>query len=149
MSKKMASIILAYGLTLAALSLLIQPFAPAFAKTILITGAAGGGLCVLWSIVALKGHQRRTWAVLTTIAVAFVTLSQAVQAWLAFSEAASTSLTGRLVVTLMFLMTVGMLLYLLHGERPPDFYNMGAARRDPSTSRGDDARSETRRHQLK
>jgi hypothetical protein len=149
MSKKMASIILVYGVALAALSLLIQQIAPAFAKVILITGIAGGGLSVLWGVVALTGHKRRAWAVLTMIAVTFVTLSQTVQAWMASSDAASTSLMGRLVLTLMLLMTVGMLMYLLHGERPPEFYTTGTAHRDNSPPRGNDAHSNGGRHRPK
>jgi hypothetical protein len=35
----------------------------------------------------------------------------------------SLSLAVRLLVTLMLLMTVGMLMYLLHGERPSEFYS--------------------------
>ncbi len=141
----MATIILAYGVTLAALSLLVQQTAPEFAKVIFITGIPGGGLCVLWGIVALAGHKRRAWAVLTIIAVAFVTLSQAVQAWFA----TSTSLTARLVLTFMLLMTVGMLMYLLHGERPPEFYSKGTARGDSASARGNDAHSDGERHQFK
>ena len=94
---------------------------------------------MLWSIVAFAGHKRRAWAILTMIAVAFVVLSQVIQAWLASTDATSTSLTGRLVLTLMLLMTVGMLMYVLHGERPPEFYDPGAARRDNPASRGEHA----------
>src|SRR5688572_5877952 len=101
MSKKMASIILAYGVALAVLSLFIQQIAPALAKVIFITSIAGGGLCVLWGIVAFAGHKRRAWAVLTMIVVAFVYLSQLVEAWMASTDATSVSLTGRLVLTFM------------------------------------------------
>lgn len=140
MSKKMASIILAYGVALAALSLFIRQIAPAFAKVILITGMAGGGLCGLWGMVALAGHKGRAWTVLTMIAVSFVLLSQVVQVWMVSTDA--TGLTGRLVLTLMFLMTVGTLVYVLHGERPPEFYDSGgAARRDNASSGGDRAQS--------
>lgn len=126
----MASVIAAYGIVLAALSVLVQPIAPAFAKVIFITGLAGGGLCVLWGIVAFAGHKRRAWAMLTMTAVAFVVLSQAVQAWLASADATSANLAGRLVLTLLLLMTVGMIMYVLHGERPPEFYDPRSARRD-------------------
>ena len=139
MSKKMASIILANGVVLAGLSIFIQQTAPAFAKVTLITAIAGGALCVVWSIVALAGHQRRTWAALTLIAVTVILLSQAVQAWVASSDA--TNLPGRLVLTIMLLMTMGMLLYVLHGERPPEFYVPGAARRESASSRAEGSQS--------
>lgn len=128
MSKKMASVIAVYGVVLAALSLFIQHRAPTFAQTVFITGLAGGGLCVLWGILAFAGYQRRAWTVLTMLPVALVVLSQVVHAWAASPEATSISLTGRLALTFMLLMTVGMLMYVLHGERAPEFYVPGSAR---------------------
>lgn len=145
MSKKMASILLAYSVALIALSLLIQQFAPAFAKIILITGIAGGGLSAFWGIVVFAGHKRRSWAILTMIAVTIVLLTQVVQAWLD----ASTSLSGRLLLTLMFLMTMSMLFYLFHGERPPEFYIAGTAHRNHSSSQRDDAGPGNERHRFK
>ena len=133
MSKKMASILLAYGVAFAGLSLLVQQIAPVFAKVTFVAGMVGGGLSVLWSIVAFAGHKRRAWAILTMIAVTIVLLTQVVQAWVG----APTSLTGRLVLTVMFLMTMSMLLYLFHGERPPEFYDRGTARRENPFSHGD------------
>jgi hypothetical protein len=134
MSKKMASVIGAYGVVLAALSYFIQQTAPASAQVVFITGMAGGGLCVLWGIIAFAGHQRRVWAMLTMIAVAVVMLSQVVHAWSVSTDATSMILMWRLVLTLMFLMTVGMLMYVLHGEHPPEFYDPKAARRDNPAS---------------
>lgn len=145
----MALIILAYGIGLAALSLIIQRIAPAVANVILITGIAGGGLSMLWGVVALTGQKRRVWAALTLTAVAFVTLSKTVEAWMASTEAESTSLVGRLVLTLMLLMTVGMLIYLLHAERPPASYTTSPPDRDNSRSRGNGAHSNGGRHQSK
>jgi hypothetical protein len=139
MSKKMASVIAAYGVVLAALGLIIQQTAPALAQVIFTTGMAGGGLCVLWGIVAFAGHKRRVWVVLTLIAVAAVVLHQMVHAWSVSTDATSISLMGRFVLTLMFLMTVGMLMYVFHGERPPEFYDPKAARRDKPSSRGEPA----------
>jgi hypothetical protein len=126
MSKKMASVIVIYGVVLAALSLFIQQATPAFAQVVFVSGLAGGGLCVLWGIIAFAGHKRRAWAVLTMAEVGFAVLTQVVPAWI---DGSSTSLSGRLVLTFMLLMTVGMLMYVLHGERPPEFYDSGAARR--------------------
>lgn len=135
MSKKMASVIAAYGVVLAALGLIIQQIAPALAQVVPLTGMAGGGLCVLWGIVAFAGHKRRAWALLTMVAVAVVMLIQGVHAWSVSADATSMSLMGRLVLTIMFLMTVGMLMYVVHGERPPEFYDSGTARRDKPSSR--------------
>ena len=138
----MAGIILAYGIALAALSLLTQQIAPAFAKIVLITGITGGGLSLLCGVVALTGHKRRLWAILTMIAVTIALLTQAIEAWVG----TPTSLSGRLLLTVMFVMAMSMLMYLCHGERPPEFYSTGTARREHSPSRGNDARSATGMH---
>lgn len=133
MSKRMACILLAYGGALAALGFLFQKIAPASAKIALITAMAGGGLSVLWSIVAFAGHKRRLWAILTVIAVTIVLLTQVVQTWLD----TSTLPAARLVVTLTFLLTMSMLLYLFHGERPPEFYDHRAAHRSTPFSQAE------------
>lgn len=51
--------------------------------------------------------------------------SQGGQAWLSPTDAASGSLAGLLVLTLILLMTVGMLVHVLHGERPREFPQPG------------------------
>jgi len=148
MSKKMAGVIMAYGAVLAALGLAVRSVAPELARITSITGIAGGGLCVLWGLVALAGHKRRVWTVLTLIAVLAVVLSQTVQAWLASTDKSGT-VAGALLLTLILLLTVGMLLYALHGERPPEFYTSETVRRDRPPSRGNDAHSDGGRHQSK
>ena len=72
---------------------------------------------------------------LSAIATIVMLLTRAVHVWTSSSEAAGGA-TVRLVVTLMFLMTMGMLLYLFHGERPPEFYERGANHRAHPFSSG-------------
>jgi peptidoglycan/LPS O-acetylase OafA/YrhL len=139
MSRKMAVSIAVYGVVLAALGVLVQQTAPAFAKTTFLAATAGGGLCVLWGIVAFAGHQRRTWVVLTMIAVAVMLLSQVVQAWLGSVETQPAGLSGRFVPPVMLVMTVGMLMYVLHGERTPEFYEPRAVRRNGTPPSNDPA----------
>jgi hypothetical protein len=122
MSKKMASLLIGYGLVLAGLSLVVQNIAPAFGRIAFFAGLAGGGFSLLWGVAALAGLRGRVWAMLTAMATAFVLLTQAVHVWMASSGEGAGSLTVCLLVTSMFLLTVGMLMYLLHGERPPEFY---------------------------
>ena len=129
----MASAVIAYGVLLAVLSFLIHQAATAPSKITLVTGIVGGGLSVLCGIVALAGYKRRTWAVLTTVAVTFVMLSEVVQAWMPTPTAESPSLVLRLLLSLMLLMTVGMTMYLVHGERSPEFYST-ADRRESTPS---------------
>ena len=47
MSKKMAGVLIAYGVVLAALGLVVKNIAPGFGWVTFIAGLAGGGLCLL------------------------------------------------------------------------------------------------------
>ena len=121
---------MAYGVVLAGLGFVVKNVAPAFGQVTYIAGLAGGGLCVLWGLAALAGVTGRTWAALSVIAAAVVLLSQAVSAWLTSQSEVTGGLTIRLLVSGMLLITMGMLLYLLHGERSPEFYQVSPHRRD-------------------
>jgi hypothetical protein len=122
MSKKMASVLIAYGIGLAGLGLVGQQIAPASGRITLVTGLASGGLSLLWALAALAGLKGRAGAILTAIPTAFVLLTRAVHVWIASASEGAGSLIVRLLVTAMFLLAVGILMYLLHGERPPEFY---------------------------
>jgi hypothetical protein len=130
MSKKMASIVMAYGVVLATLGFVVQQVAPALAQVSFVTGLAGGGLCVVWGLVALAGHKRRVGAILTLIALMLVMLGQVIPAWSSVGGETSGNLAASLLLTFLVLLTVGMLMYLLHGERPAEFYMPGTVRRD-------------------
>ena len=125
----MAGIIMAYGGGLAALGFAVQATAPELAKVPFLTGLAGGGVCVFWAVVAWCGYQRRGWIILTMVAIAFSGLSQTVPAWLAMATQ-SGNLAVALLTTLMLAGTVGMIMYVLHGERSPEFYEVGGRRRE-------------------
>jgi hypothetical protein len=124
MSKKMASIVLGYGLFLTVMGLVVRSVTPEQGKITFITAFAGGGLLVLCGIAALAGHKRRTWTVLTAIPIIYFFLSQTVLAWMPSTKGAGNTLAAWLI-TLMLLLTLGFLLYVLHGERSPDFYKGG------------------------
>lgn len=132
----MASVLIAYGGLLAGLGLVLHHVAPVSGKVTFIVGLAGGGLSLLWGLTGLAGLKRRVWACLSAISTLVVLLSQAVHVWMTTVSAEGISMTMRLVVTVMFMMTMGMVLYLFHGERPPDFYSSRTARRDNPSSRG-------------
>ena len=131
MSKKMASIIVAHGIVLAGLGLGLRSVAPELAKIPFLTALGGGGLCVLWGLAAWLGHQRRTGALLTLVAIALVVLSPALHAWMDSSG----TVAGPLLLTLMLVLTVAMIMYVMHGERPPEFYQLGPPGRDASKTR--------------
>ena len=143
MSKKMGSIVISYGVALAGLAFVLQQIAPALAKVTFIAGGVAGGLSVFWGILALAGHKRRAWAVLTVVALAFVLLTQMVHAWSAPAGETPGKLAGALLLTVLMMMTVGMIMYLLHGDRPSEFYRIGATRRNHGGSREDTEPSES------
>ena len=146
MSRKMVNILIAYGVILATLGLVQHEIAPTPTKVILIAGIVGGALSLVWGVLALTGYKRRSGAFITLIAVAIVVLSQVVPAWSDSGTGTRGSLAGPLLLTFMMLLTVGMLMYILHGERPPEFYSKGTARWDNSVSRRNVDPSEGGRH---
>jgi len=149
MNSKMALYILTHGVGLIAFALLTHRVTPGIAWVTLITGLAGGGLCALWGVLGLLGHRRRIGALLTLIPVCLVLITQAVSAWMVRSTGKSESLLLPTLITLMLVASVGMLMYVLHGNRPPEFYLPGTARREGSLSRGKDSHSDAGRHQSK
>jgi len=143
MSKKMASIIMAYGSVLAALGFVVRSVAPELANIPFLIGLVGGGLCLLFGLVALLGHRRRVWTILTLVAIALTDLGQVVPAWMSLSEKPG-NFAGALLLTLMLLLTVGMLMYLLHGERTPEFYKREPVRPESLADGGKQPRTEAR-----
>ena len=121
----MASVLIAYGMGLVVLGLVVQQIAPGLEQITLIASLVGGGLCLLWGVAALVGLKGRAWATLSAIATAFVLLSQVIHVWSVAADHAAGSLAVRLLITLMLMLTVGIVMYLLHGERPPEFYQRG------------------------
>ena len=142
MSKKMGSIVLSYGVLVAVLAFVLQQVYPTLARVTFIAGLMAGGLSIIWGIVGLAGHKRRTWAMLTSVALAFVLLTQVVDAWSASASETPGQLAGALLLTLLMLLTVGMMMYLMHGERSPEFYQRDAVRRKQSKSGEEVAPSE-------
>jgi hypothetical protein len=120
MSKKMAAFLTAYGGVLVGLGLLWHRLTVSGNRVAFITGAVAGGLSAIWGLAAMAGLKGRAWAVLTVIPAAFALLFQAGQAWT--TPAGDNGWLLRGTVTVMFVMTLAILMYLLHGERTPEFY---------------------------
>lgn len=115
---------MAYGVGLAGLSYGIKTVAPELAKIPFIVGLSGAGMCMFWGLAALLGHQRRIGALLTLVAIALTVLSPTLRVWMD----ASGTVGGRLLLTLVLALTVGMIMYVMHGERPPEFYQKAPIR---------------------
>jgi len=122
MSKKMAGVLIAYGIVLVVVGFVLYRVSPELGKVTWITSFAGSGLCLLWGTAALGGLKGRSWAVLNVVGMAFVMVTQMVSAWTSFAGSSSERLTLRLLATVATVLTMGMLMYLIHGERPPEYY---------------------------
>jgi hypothetical protein len=118
MSKKMAGIIIAYGFVLFFLGLLTSRLFPTHGNTPFLAGAIGGGLCGICGVAAFAGWKSRALVTIFLAGIAFVFLAEAVGSW--FGDY---PMGFRLLIPLGLVVTVGALVYVLHGERPPGFYD--------------------------
>lgn len=119
MSKKMAGIIIAYGFVMLFLGLLTSKLFPARGNIPFLVGAIGGGLCGVCGIAAIAGMKSRALLGVFLAAIGFVFLAETVGSW--FGEY---PMGFRLLMPLGLLITVGVLMYVLHGERPAGFYEV-------------------------
>lgn len=124
MSKKMLSVLAAYGVVCLGLGVVLGTIRPDHGRTASLVAVGGGGLALVWAGAALAGLKGRRWALVTTLVTAIVLLTQAVHLWTAPAEA-GVSGAERLLVSILFLSSLAMMLHLIHGERPPEYYQRG------------------------
>jgi peptidoglycan/LPS O-acetylase OafA/YrhL len=113
MSTNISVSVVIYGIILVILSLVVRSMDPELARLGIITGIAGGAVCILLGILGWLGHRVRAWTILALIAVCYLLLSQVVISWGqpgGFREGLMLSV----VLTLMFLASVGLVAYLAH-----------------------------------
>jgi hypothetical protein len=103
-----------YGFLLAGLSYLTHYLAPALAKPTLITGLAGGALCLVWGVRAMQGSRGKAWAILTLIPVTFVMLSQAVLTWGGGTQQVPGRRMAAVVITVLCVFSVWMLMRIAY-----------------------------------
>ena len=119
LSPEMAVDLVLCGALLAGLSLLAQHLQPDLQRATLITGLAGGGLCVLWGVLGRRGMHCRAGAMGMLAVVACVFARQAVLSW---EAAASIGSKGRMVAALAMVLAVfcvGTLANLARGSKGP------------------------------
>lgn len=118
MNRFLALEFLLYGLLLAGVGWVVQRAAPDFGRVTLIAGLAGGAVCALWGGLALAGYRRRWWVVLALAAIGFTLLSQAVMAWMQplGGEGAPPTRLVAVWITVLLVISFGMLMNLLHGQ---------------------------------
>jgi len=116
----MAVYILAHGVLLASLGLFAYWNYPATTKGALITGGVSGALCVIWGVLGLLGHRARIWTGLTLGPTILVMIQQTDYVWVAAGKAQPGSHMAVFVMAVMFLTSVGLMMYVVHcGESAP------------------------------
>lgn len=138
----MGTIVVAFGVVIAVLAFVLQQVSPPLAKVTFVAGVIAGGLSIAWGIAGLAGYKRRTWAMLTLVGFAFVVLTQVIDAWSASAAETPGKLAGALVLTFLMILTVLMMMYLMHGERSPEFYRRPTVQRKDSGSPGETVHSQ-------
>jgi hypothetical protein len=110
MNKTIGVLLVVYSLLLASLSFLVYHLAPGVARPTLITGLAGGALCLVWGIRALAGSGGKALPLLTLIPVNFALLPQTFLGWSGASGGLQAGWTVAGVITLLLVLSMGMLL---------------------------------------
>lgn len=98
-----------FSLVLAGLSYLTYSLAPSLSRSTLIAGLAGGGLCLVWGLRAIAASPGKALPILTLIPVNFMLLAQMIRGFLGQGEAVSGRQAATVVVTLVFVISMGML----------------------------------------
>ncbi len=110
MNKTIGLLLVVYGLLLAGLSYLVHHLAPEGTRPTLITGLAGGALCLVWGARALSGSGGKALPILTLIPVCFALLPQTFMSWSGGMGASQAGRTVAVVITLLLVISLVMLL---------------------------------------
>lgn len=124
MSKKMALVIMSYGAAICGIAAAFQLNPSAERSTIYASLIAGAGALGI-GVAAWLGEQRRRWILLMSAGFCVFLLVRMVDLWVLPIEADTGS---HILTSLSFLLTVGILLYSMHAERSPDFYEVNGGR---------------------
>jgi hypothetical protein len=109
MNKTLGLLLVVYSLLLAGLSCLVHHLAPGAARPALVTGLAGGALCLVWGVRALAGGGGKALPLLTLIPLSFALLPQAATSWSSGGGGLQAGRTVAVVTTLLLVLSVGML----------------------------------------
>ena len=114
MNKKLGIQLMVYGVLLAGLAYLVHHLAPTIARPTLITGVAGGALCVVWGIRSILGHGSKAMSMLTIAPISYVLISQAVMNWGGGTEEVPGRRATWLVIVVLGVSSVGMLMRITY-----------------------------------
>ena len=110
MNKTIGLQLIVYSLLLAGLSYLVHYLAPALARPTLITGLAGGLLCLVWGVRAIQGNTGIALPILTLVPVNFTLLAQTVITWAGEFTNAPGHRAAAGVISLLLLLSLGMMI---------------------------------------
>jgi hypothetical protein len=110
MNKTIGLLLVGYSLLLAGLSYLVHHLAPEVARPTLIAGLVGGALCLVWGVRAATGSGGKALPILTLIPVNFALLTQTFMGWSGGSWGLQSGRTAAVVITLLLVLSMGMLL---------------------------------------
>ena len=110
MNKTVGLQLIVYSLLLAGLGYFCYHLVPSLAYPTLVAGLGGGALCFVSGIRASLGHRGKALALLALVGVILVMLSQTVMAWFRSGEALEGRRLAAAVMTLLFALSVGMLM---------------------------------------
>ena len=110
MNKTIGLLLVVYSLLLAGLSYLVHHLAAGAARPTLIAGLVGGAFCLVWGFRALAGSGGKALPILTLIPVNFALLPQTFMGWSGGSGGLQAGRTVAVVITLLLVLSLGMLL---------------------------------------
>ena len=114
MNKTIGLQLVIYSLLLGGLSYLAHHLAPDLSRPTLITGVAGGALCLVWGLRAAAGSRGKALPLLTLIPISFVMLSQTVMTWGGGGQEVSGRRTAAIIITVLFALSIGMLMRIAY-----------------------------------
>ncbi len=114
MNKRIGLQLLGYSVLLFALSWIIYQLTPSVGKPTLVTGVAGGTLCLVWGIRAGLGKPGKALAILTLIPICYVLLGQAITVWMERDPGLASGMVVKSLVTLLFVASMGMLVRIAY-----------------------------------
>jgi hypothetical protein len=114
---KLCSGLTLYSPLAAALGWLVHSWVPWMTQKTFYASLVGGGLCLVWAVLAWLGHRIRAGTVLTLMVMGFLFLADTVQMW---QERGLTKIS--VVLTGLTVLTVLLLTALVHdfGGPHPD-----------------------------
>jgi hypothetical protein len=131
MNKSLGSELMIYAVLLAGLGGLVHYLAPAIARPTLVTGLIGGALCLVWGLRAIWRRRGKALVILTLIPVSYVLLSQTVLTWSGRGEADLESRIVPILISIMFMISVAMLIMIAYAGAAVDGRPAGGRDRNP------------------